>query len=116
MEGLMKNIIGIIILILFIALPAFSGDRIDLTKGQITLIAELQSKGLISVETNLNKVLIDPVFWGGMKYKLKENFSAILAIYCGNKNGSQIYWVNIYDQYSGKKLAKYSQSWGFKVY
>ena len=110
------NNLVLVILILFIALPAFSGDRIDLTEGQINLISKLQSQGLLSVEPNLNKVLIDPGLWRSMKYSVKENVAATLAIYCGNKKGTQLYWVNIYDQYSGKKLAKYSRSWGFKVY
>jgi len=51
-----------------------------------------------------------------MEYKLKEDFAATLAIYCGNKKGTYLYWVVIYDQYSGKKLAKYSRNCGFKVY
>jgi hypothetical protein len=112
----MKGFIGVIILLLFIALPAFSGERIDLTKGQIDFISKLQNQGLLSIKLNLNKVFIDPVFWRNIKYSLKEDFAVMMAIYCGNKQGSQLYWVIIYDLYSGKKLSKYSRAWGFKVY
>jgi len=28
-----------------------------------------------------------------MKYKLKEDFAAVLATYCGNKKGTYLYWV-----------------------
>jgi hypothetical protein len=51
-----------------------------------------------------------------MDSKLKEDFSASLAIYCGNKKGSEIYWVELYDKQSWRKLAKYSKAWGFEVY
>ena len=93
-----------------------SANQINLTEGQIALIANLQNQGLLSVEPTLNKVLIDPVLWRSMKYSVKEDFAATMAIYCGNKKGTYSYWVEIYDIYSGKKLAKYSQFWGFKIY
>ena len=32
------------------------------------------------------------------------------------ERGKNLYWVDIYDKISAKKLAKYSKSWGFKVY
>jgi len=112
----MKRFIGVIILLLFVVLPAFSADQISLTKNQLDLLSQLQNQGVVSVEPNLNKVLIDPGLWRNMKFSVKKNFAATMAIYCGNKKGTHLYWVKIYDLYSGKKLAKYSQSWGFKVY
>jgi hypothetical protein len=112
----MKRLLGIIIVILLLTSPVFSGDRVELNEGQLNLLSKLQSQGLLSIDPNLNKASIDPGLWNNMKYSLKEDFAATLAIYCGNKKGTQLYWVDIYDQYSGKKLAKYSRSWGFKVY
>jgi hypothetical protein len=112
----MKGLLGTIILSLLLTSPVFSGDRIELTAGQVNLLSKLQNQGLLSIEPNLNKASIDPSLWHSMKYSVKEGFAASLAIYCGNKKGTQLYWVDIYDQYSGKKLAKYSQSWGFRVY
>ena len=104
------------ILIFFLALPVFSGDRIDLTKKQLELLSALQSQGVVSIEPNLNRVLIDPGLWYNMKYSIKKDFAASLAVYCGNQKGTQLYWVEIYDMYSGKRLAKFSRSLGFKVY
>jgi hypothetical protein len=112
----MKRLLGIIILSLLLTSPVFPGDRIELTEGQVNLLSKLQNQGLLSIDPNLNKAFIDPGLWHSMKYSVKEDFAATLAIYCGNKKGTQLYWVDVYDQYSGKKLAKYSQSWGFKVY
>jgi hypothetical protein len=111
-----KKLVGIIILNLLLASLVFSGELIKLTDGQAKLLSKLQKQGLLSIEPNLNKAYIDPGLWQSMKYSLKEDFAATLAIYCANKKGTQSFWVDVYDQYSGKQLAKYSRSWGFKVY
>ncbi len=95
---------------------ANSRDKIELTQDQINLLSKLQNLQLISIEPKLNRAYIDSGLWGSMEYKLKEDFAAALAIYCGNEKGTYLYWVEIYDKYSGKKLAKYSRNWGFKVY
>jgi len=91
-------------------------NKLELTQKQINTLKNLETKGLLSIEPDLNKAYIDPDLWSQMNAKLKEDFSASLAIYCGNKKGTRLYWVEIYDKQSGKKLAKYSQTWGFKVY
>ena len=74
-----------------------SSKKIELSQSQVELIENFVSQG-------------------GMKASLKEDFSYALAIYVGNKKGTQLYWCDIHDMYSGKKIAKYSKSWGFKVY
>jgi len=91
-------------------------NKLELTQKQINILKNLETKGLLSIEPDLNKAYIDPDLWTQMNAELKEDFSASLAIYCGNKKGTRLYWVEIYDKQSGKKLAKYSQNWGFKVY
>lgn len=112
----MKRSIYFILLIIIIVPSVYAADRVDLTQGQITLLNNLQNKGLLSIESNLNKAFINPSLWQNMKYNIKKDFAATLSIYCGNEKGTYLYWVKIYDQYSGKILAKYSRSWGFKVY
>lgn len=112
----MKRAIAVIFLVLIIAVPVFAAEEFSLTKGQIDLLNNLQKQGLLSIEPNLNKAYVNSSLWQNMKYSLKEDFAATLAIYCAQKKGSNSYWVKIYDQYSGKKLARYSQGWGFKIY
>jgi len=90
--------------------------RLDLNVDQINYLEDLQRQGLISIEPNMNRAYINPVLWLQMDAQLKTDFSASLAIYCGNKKGTELYWVEIYDKQSGKKLAKYSHAWGFDVY
>ena len=112
----MIRFLGIIFFCLFITLSAFPSEGLELNQVQLNLLSKLQSEGLLSIEPNYNKASIDPTLWNSMKYSLKEDVAAALAIYCGNVKGTQLYWVEIHDLYSGKKLAKYSQTWGFEVY
>ena len=94
----------------------YESSKIELKQGQLNVISALQDSGWLSIEPKLNRAYINPDLWRNMKYRLKEDFAAGLAIYCADKKGTHIYWVEIYDLYSGKKLAKYSRTWGFKVY
>ena len=93
-----------------------SSKKIELSQSQVELIENFVSQGFLEINASLNKVHIDNSLWSGMKASLKEDFSYALAIYVGNKKGTQLYWCDIHDMYSGKKIAKYSKSWGFKVY
>lgn len=119
-----KTFIGIILIgVIFFGITRTCSNsdntyskKLNLKPDQITYLEDLQKQDYISIEADLNKVYIDPLLWLQMDAKLKEDFSASLAIYCGNKKGTELYWVEIYDKQSGKKLAKYSQSWGFDVY
>ena len=36
--------------------------------------------------------------------------------YLIHKKGTHLYWADIIDNVSGKRLAKYSRAYGFKVY
>lgn len=118
---IVKHFLTVLIFFTFILLAiASSSDnkekKLTLRQDQISYLEDLERQGMISIEANLNKTYINPLLWNKMDAKLKEDFSASLAIYCGNKKGTNLYWVEIYDKQSGKKLAKYSQSWGFDVY
>lgn len=90
--------------------------KLSLTQSQEDYLHKLENDGYLSVEPSLNKASIAPAIWNNIDAKLKEDVSASLAIYCGNKKGTNLYWVEIYDKMSGRKLAKYSQSYGFKIY
>ena len=91
-------------------------EVLSLSSLQIENLMDLQSQGFITIQTENNKVYIDQNLWNSIDAIVKENLSLSLAIYVGNKRGNNLYYVDIYDKMSGKKLAKYSKSWGFKVY
>jgi len=90
-------------------------DKIELTDGQMAMFNDLQSKGLLLIEAENTAAYIDPGLWFAMDAKLKEDFAAGIAIYCGNQRSSTLYYADIYDKQSGKKIAEYSRAWGFKV-
>jgi hypothetical protein len=93
-----------------------SQDKVELTAGQLAIINDLQSQGMLRIESSLNTVYVDPSLWAAMDAKQKEDVSGALAIYCANQKGTTTYWVDILDKQSGRKLAKWSQAFGFKVY
>jgi len=121
-----KQLISIFVVCVFVFFAFGSGDSdsrsgsgskyMSLSQGQKDLIYKMEGQGMLKVEPQYNRADIDLSLWSNMKYSLKEDFAAGLAIYCGNEKGTQLYWCELYDMYSGKKLAKYSKSWGFKVY
>jgi hypothetical protein len=80
-------------------------------------IKTLKESGLLySVNPQLNEAYVNSVIWNQLQYQNKENIGKILAFYCGQKKGTNLNWVEIKDSNSGKILAKYSESWGFKGY
>ena len=101
-----------IILIAFLAV----GQSLRLTESQIAFLQKLVDENYLKLKPELNKAYVDPSLWNSMDINLKEDFAASLPIYCGNVKKTNIYWVDIYDLYSGKRIAKYSQTWGLKVY
>ena len=115
----------ILILALIFAFIYFSNTGTDNRKSssilqndqqQIELLNKLIGEGYLRIEAQYNKAYISLDIWNKIDANVKENLSRSLAIYCGNKKGTHLYWVEIYDKMSGKKIAKYSNSWGFTVY
>jgi hypothetical protein len=76
----------------------------------------LKENGLIlKINPQLNEVLVDVGVWRLLDYQTKERTGRSMAFYCGFEKGTNLNWVDIKDSKTGKKLAKYSESWGFKV-
>jgi SH3-like domain-containing protein len=76
----------------------------------------IESGLLVKINPQLNEAYVNPAIWNGLPHDTKENIGRVLAFYCGKEKGTNLNWVDIKDSYSGKKLAKYSESWGFKTY
>jgi len=90
--------------------PAYSSIGTD---AQIQQLKDL--KLLKDIQPEFHEAFVDPVIWAALDYKTKEGIGRVLAFYCGRKSGTNLNWVEIKDNYSGKKLAKYSEVWGFEV-
>jgi hypothetical protein len=81
------------------------------------MLKDLMESGIVeAVNANMNEATVDPASWARMKIDAKKHLGWFLATYCGKKKGTGLNWVDILDSYSGKKLAKYSEAFGFKVY
>jgi len=89
---------------------------LTLTQDQTDYLINLEKQGLVRIEPQNNDVYIDPGLWIRMDAKLKEDTGAAFAMYCAEKRGNSLVYVTIYDKMSGKKLAKWSKSWGFTIY
>ena len=93
--------------------PATAGPTTEDEK----MLKDLVESGIVeSVNANMNEATVDPAAWAQMKFEAKKHLGWFLATYCGKKKGTNLNWVDILDSYSGKKLAKYSEAFGFKVY
>lgn len=111
----------VLVFVIFCCNLTFAGDKenkdkIELNESQKAFLKKLENEGLLVLKPDLNTAYINPDLWAQMNIMQKENISAAIAVYCGNFKGKTTYWAVIYDLQSGKKLAKYSSAWGFKVY
>jgi len=78
---------------------------------------DLTKAGLVKkTDPSLNQVYVSKPYWDAQDIEAKETAAKAFAYYVGYKKGTNLYWVDIYDWQSGKRLAKYSESWGFTVY
>lgn len=93
-----------------------TNEKLSLSHDDQKTIDLAVSEGYIRLVPNLNEVWVKPEFWNTLPFESKKNLGAMSAIYCANKKGTDLYWVNVIDNHSGKKLAKWSKSWGFEVY
>ncbi len=89
--------------------------KIELTQEQNDLLISLEADEYIHLKPTLNEVWVSPLFWATCKYDAKFNLGYLCAVKCQEVNGNDLYYCNIYDNYSGKKLGKYSKAWGFEV-
>ena len=77
-------------------------------------VEQLKKVGIV-VRVDPPQAYVNPAVWKNLDIRKKGEFSRTLALYSGAKRGDNLNWVEIYDNYSGKRLAKYSENWGFKV-
>ena len=75
----------------------------------------LYDSGLLKkIDIDLNEAWVDPYLWNSLEYNTKVGIGMTLARIC-DKAGSTGR-ITFRNNYSGKKLASYSQSFGYKSY
>lgn len=100
-------------------IPKFSSfmtnyDNKDVVAREVEKLIE--SGFLIDIDPKKNEALVDLYEWRIADSSVIEGKSRMLAIYCGQQKNSKLFWVDIKDALSGRKLAEFSVSKGFKTY
>jgi small nuclear ribonucleoprotein (snRNP)-like protein len=75
-----------------------------------------QSGFLVSIDPVMNEALVDSFEWRISDSATIEGKCRVLARHCGLQKNVRVYFVVIKDAQSGRKLAEYSESRGFKVF
>ena len=112
----MKSV-RIILMMLLLLLPSTSMARsIELTVEQSTILQNLENDGMIRMDCHY--VYVNRMLWSMLTFQQKGDFAALLAVACKKyqKFKIDVYYVTIYDLYSGKKLATWNSGLGMKVY
>ena len=77
-------------------------------------VDDLVANGAVEkIDPNANEAYISLPAWSLLNIDQRKNLGALLGHYCGHKKGTNLYWVEIKDYQSGKRLAKWSKSWGY---
>ena len=71
---------------------------------------------IVNVDPMKNEALVDTYEWRITDAAAIEGQSRLLAYYCGHQRNSRLFWVDIRDALSNRRIAEYSESKGFKVF
>jgi len=99
-----------------VTVPAKKEKEINVQKYENDIKILKDNGLLITINPQMNEAFIEPAIWNRLDYQTKQNIGRSIAFYCGIKKGTNLNWVDIKDRYSGKKVAKHSEAWGFKTY
>ena len=80
-------------------------------------IKMLRDEGIVVEFIASNNVArVNLELWNELDYLVRQGVGRSLAFYCGAKRGTGLNWVEFRDSRSGKRVAKYSESQGLKIY
>jgi hypothetical protein len=79
------------------------------------LVEQLLSMKAIKLNMDLYKVYIKAEYWEQIDIQLKENVTIAFLKYFQRHSKEQFNSVDVYDLYSGKKLADYDPMMGFDI-
>jgi len=91
-----------------------NGQTLSAEDRQTMRLAE--QDGYVICNCKANEILIKPTLWKNLPYASKRNLGEMYAIKCAGERKSNLRYIKILDYYSGKEIAKYSESWGFKIH
>lgn len=86
-----------------------------LTQEQVNYLEGVVDQGLLKLKAEDNHAYVDSDFWSQMQYDFKQTFTAACAMYFAMNRNNDLVYVTMYDLYSGKQLAKFTEYWGFEA-
>jgi hypothetical protein len=89
--------------------------RIEYTQDMKDLLTNAEMQGAIKFKIESREMWVDPTFWNMADYDQKMSLGYLGAVRCAHELNSDLYFCNMYDNNTGKKLAKWSRAWGFEV-
>ena len=75
-----------------------------------------KAKVITNIEPELNTVYISKLAQNKLQYDDMEKLGYICACYSSQIKGTGLIWADIKSSKDHKKIAKYSESYGFKMY
>jgi hypothetical protein len=88
------------------------------TQAQETLIETLIQQGYAIINCDRCQVFIDSIIWSESDAAGKKSMAVAFAKYVKEKkhNNNSTYFIDIYEKHSGKKLANWKSSTGYKEF
>ena len=87
-----------------------------ITDSQMNAFEKGIAQGWIKVDVSKRALYISPTLWNSIDVQAKEGLGRIGAVRIAKELNIDLYWCDLYDMNTGKKIATYSESWGFKMY
>lgn len=126
-SGCLIAIIILFILFIFLLLISSGGDNSTSTSSKSSscpsvldmedAINQYKSVDIITkFAPELNTVYISSTAQNVMNVDSMQTLGYLTACYSAHVKGNDLVWVDIYNYNTGKRIAKYSKTYGFKMY
>lgn len=82
------------------------------------IVHKAEEVGLVyKIDLQLQSVWVDSDLWNLLTYDVKEVYALSFAYFISDENSTtkNISWIGIRDKYTGKEIASYGSTWGFRV-
>ena len=96
----------------FVTLPS-SGKSSAQPEEDIAILKDMGVLATVAPEANAARVLSEA--WHGLDPAVQRGIARTLAFYCGDRNGTGRNWVEIVDDATQKKLARFSETMGYRA-
>jgi hypothetical protein len=101
--------------LLMLSRPAEAADPIVPSGQETTTIANLVKKNQVRFGDAAGVAYVDPGLWYAVDLQQKKNLTIFLARSLAAKNNTEFYSIDIVSSLTGRKLATFTLSDGFRV-